>query len=125
MTIDRRYFQRVKYSCPAMLKLKGGEARTVEVENVSLKGVLLREIPFDCRAHPGQSADLEMQLAPDVEIVMSLEVVFFADGRLGARWVEIELDGMTHLRQLLSLNLGDAELVDRELATMLHPDLEV
>ncbi len=122
MSKDRRHFQRVTYECPALLELEGREPVAVEVENLSLKGVLLRQVPAECMPEPGQSANLELQLAPEVAIRMALEVSFCGDGRLGAHWVEIDVEGMAHLRRLLALNLGDAEQVDRELAHMLHPE---
>lgn len=121
MSEDRRQFQRVTYECPAMLSWGGQESLAVEVENLSLKGVLLRGLPEGQGPRPGQSAQLEVSLAPDVAMSMALEVAFSSENRVGARWVEIDVEGMTHLRRLLALNLGDAEQVDAELAHMLHP----
>ncbi|MFW5816785.1 MAG: PilZ domain-containing protein [Wenzhouxiangella sp.] len=121
MSEDRRQFQRVTYECPARLAWAGQEPVAVEVENLSLKGVLLRGLPEKHALKPGQSAQLEIRLAPEVSMSMALEVAFSSATRLGACWVEIDLEGMTHLRRLLALNLGDAEQVDDELARMLHP----
>ena len=120
MSEDRRQFQRVIYECPAMLSWGGQEPVPVEVENLSLKGVLLRNLPEGKGPNTGQSARLEVSLAPDATMSMALEVAFCEGTRLGASWVEIDVEGMTHLRRLLALNLGDAEQVDTELARMLH-----
>lgn len=122
MTEDRRQFQRVVYECPALLAWEDHTPVSVEVENVSLKGVLIRGLADASVPAPGQRAHLEMQLSPQASIQMSLEVAFCAHGRLGAHWIEIDVEGMTHLRRLLALNLGDAEQVDRELTQMLHPE---
>lgn len=121
MSEDRRQFQRVTYECPATLSWDSQPAVAVEVENLSLKGVLLRGIPGDRAPGPGQSAQLEVSLAPEATMRMALEVAFSSGTRMGASWVEIDVEGMTHLRRLLALNLGDAALVDAELARMLHP----
>ncbi|MEE4638839.1 MAG: PilZ domain-containing protein [Wenzhouxiangella sp.] len=124
MSEDRRQFQRVTYECPASLAWQGQAPLPVEVENLSLKGVLLRGVPEDLSPRPGQSAQLEVTLAPDASMNMALEVAFSSGTRLGASWVEIDLEGMTHLRQLLALNLGDATQVDAELSRMLHAQAE-
>lgn len=124
MNEERRRFERVAYECPAVLQVDGQDSVRVEVENLSLKGVLLHGVPSDLGVSAGDAGSLTMQLAPDAEIRMSLEVVFYADRRLGAHWFEIDVDGMAHLRRLLALNLGDAEQVDRELARMLHFDTD-
>jgi hypothetical protein len=124
MSEDRRQFQRVTYECPASLGWQGQAPIPVEVENLSLKGVLLRGIPEELSPEPGQAAQLEVRLAPEVSMNMALEVAFSSGTRLGASWVEIDLEGITHLRQLLALNLGDAAQVDAELARMLHAQAE-
>ena len=120
MSEDRRQFQRVVYECPAMLAWGGNPPVAVEVENVSLKGVLIRNLPTGSQPRAGQRAELKIELSPEAAIRMSVEVAFCTQGRLGAHWVEIDVDGMTHLRRLLALNLGDAEQVDAELSEMLH-----
>ncbi|MFP4207646.1 MAG: PilZ domain-containing protein [Wenzhouxiangella sp.] len=119
---DRRQFQRVPYECTALLFWEGREPVGVEVENLSLKGVLLHGLPKGQGPVPGQAAQLEIRLGPEAAMNMALEIAFVDGTRVGASWVEIDIDGMTHLRRLLALNLGDAELVDAELARMLHPD---
>ena len=122
MSEDRRRFERVTYAGPAILRLKDQAPAEVEVENLSLKGVLLRGVPADLEVSSGDAGELEIQLSPEAEIRMSMEIVFCSNQRLGANWFEIDVEGMAHLRRLLALNLGDAEQVDRELARMLHFD---
>ena len=37
---------------------------------------------------------------------------------LGLRCVDIDLDSITHLRRLVELNLGETELLERELSAL-------
>jgi hypothetical protein len=40
------------------------------------------------------------------------------DGQLSLSCTEIDLDSITHLRRLLELNLGDPDLIERELSDL-------
>lgn len=120
MSEDRRQFERVHYEGEALLDREGHPPVSVEVENLSLKGVLLRNLPVGLAPAAGERARLAIRLSPEASMNMSLEIAFFSGTRLGAKWVEIDVDGMTHLRRLIALNLGDAARVDEELAQMLH-----
>ncbi len=122
MSEDRRQFERVHYEGTALLNWDGHEPISVEVENLSLKGVLLRNLPEGEAPVAGESAKLAISLSPEASMNMSLEIAFVSGSRLGAKWVEIDVDGMTHLRRLVALNLGDAARVDEELTQMLHAE---
>jgi hypothetical protein len=122
MTEDRRQFERVDYQGEAILTWGGHPPVTVEVENLSLKGVLLRNVPEGQAPATGETAKLAISLSDEAQVNMSLEVAFLSGSRLGAKWTEIDVDGLTHLRRLIALNLGDAARVDEELAQMLHPE---
>ena len=122
MSEDRRHFQRVHFDGLARLAWDGRAPITVQVENLSLKGVLISGLAPGQSPQQGQRAELDISLSPKANVKMSLEVAFVSGGRLGASWVEIDIDGMTHLRRLIALNLGDAERVDEELTEMLHAE---
>jgi hypothetical protein len=51
-------------------------------------------------------------------IEMRGKVVHLEGDRIGMTCADIDLQSMTNLRQLLALNTGDAELMDRELAQL-------
>ncbi|MEE4295412.1 MAG: PilZ domain-containing protein [Wenzhouxiangella sp.] len=123
MSEDRRQFQRVHFDGQAKLQWDNHSPVTVQVENLSLKGVLLSGLEGKSTPEAGQQARLEISLSPDALVDMALEIAFVANGRLGASWVEIDIDGMTHLRRLIALNLGDAEQVDEELFEILHREV--
>ena len=122
MTEDRRQFERVHYEGEAVLSWGDHPPVTVVVENLSLKGVLLRNLPEGSAPAKGETAKLAITLSHEAQMNMSFQVAFLSGTRLGAKWTEIDVDGMTHLRRLIALNLGDATRVDEELAQMLHPE---
>jgi hypothetical protein len=52
---------------------------------------------------------------------MAGEVVHREWTLVGVRCVEIDLESISHLRRLVELNLGDAELLHRELSALVRP----
>lgn len=116
MTQDRRDFQRVECHRNATLSRTGELPETVRVQNVSLKGVLF-DLPAGVTPpRPGEQARLRLALNDEIRIEMSIEMLYCHHGHVGARWHQIDVDSLVHLRQLIALNIGDAEQVDEELA---------
>ena len=66
----------------------------------------------------GDLLTLEIPLAEGTAIRMDGVVAHIADQRVGLHCQNIDVDSITHLRRLIQLNLGDAELCDRELSAM-------
>lgn len=114
---ERRRFSRIVFHRPAALEC-GGERVTTEVLDVSLKGALL-EVPASFRGRAGQPCSLAIRLdAGDVVIRMEGELAHRAGRQVGVRCDEIDLESIAHLRRLVELNLGDDELLHRELAAL-------
>jgi hypothetical protein len=91
------------------------------VLDLSLKGALLRLVDGAPAAHTGQPCLLELVLDDGESVLrMSGNIAHQASDRLGLACREIDLDSITHLRRLVELNLGDAALLERELAALLH-----
>lgn len=55
---------------------------------------------------------------------MEISLAWARDGLLGFECQHIDLDSISHLRRLVELNLGDEELLERELALLVsaHDD---
>ena len=91
---------------------------TCELLDVSLRGALV-EVPASCAARAGQPATLTIRLdAGDATIRMEGLVAHREGGQVGLRCVEIDIDSIAHLRRLVELNLGDEELLERELSAL-------
>lgn len=118
MDSNRRRFSRVAFHGDARLFLPDGE-HPVEVLDISLKGVLIRErggLPL----RSGSLGTLKLALANGEHIRMEITVAHDMANYHGLLCRDIDLDSITHLRRLIELNLGDAELAERELAMLVH-----
>lgn len=117
---ERRHFARVSLDAPATLTLAGWE-HAVTVVDISLKGTLARLDPA-VPAPDSETGRLSIELAPGAEIVMECRIAHGGGGYLGLHCVRIDVDSVSHLRRLMELNLGDPELLNRELGELASPD---
>ncbi len=116
---ERRRFSRITFHRPAELDL-GAEKATCEVIDVSLKGALV-EVPVSFGPAVGQRCTLVIRLdAGDAAIRMEGDVVHREGTLVGVRCREIDLDSISHLRRLVELNIGDDDLLHRELSALVH-----
>lgn len=116
---QRRHYSRIRFSSGARL-LVGDHEYRCEVLDLSLKGALLA---FDGE-RPTIAADepclLEIGLDDGLTVIRMQGVQAHVEGpHLGLACREIDLDSITHLRRLLTLNLGDAESLSRELSALI------
>jgi hypothetical protein len=115
---ERRKHVRLKHEQPCTLIL-AGQRNLAELIDVSLKGALVAA-PLKFSAAVGAEIALEIPLGePGTDaITMSGSVAALHDGQLSLSCTEIDLDSITHLRRLLELNLGDPDLIERELSDL-------
>ncbi|NMF91628.1 PilZ domain-containing protein [Aromatoleum petrolei] len=114
---QRRHFSRIRFDCGARL-LVGNREAPCEVSDLSLKGALIRTAN-DLHPSLGERCLLEIALNDEgATIRMEGDVAHAGSGCIGLACREIDLDSVTHLRRLLELNLGDAELLQRELGAL-------
>lgn len=117
MTSNRRQFSRVHFESEARLYLPNGEL-AVEVLDLSLKGALIRPAA-DVFVKVGSTCTLKIRLDElGTSIRMECTVVHSQAGLYGLICREIDLDSITHLRRLVALNLGDENLLERELGLL-------
>jgi len=113
MNTERRRYHRVPFDNPAELRHAGGESRC-ELMDLCLGGALLAS----CGDGPGPGTEVELLIRLDqdqvCDIRMSGLVVHREDGHLGIRCTALDLDSVAQLRRLVELNLGDAELLERD-----------
>lgn len=114
---ERRHFSRIAFAGPAALI--STEARlSVQVLDLSLKGALLL-LPAGHGLQPGQLCLLDLSLAPhEGRITMAVDVAHVLDDRAGLLCRAIDIESMTHLRRLIEINLGDAQLAERDLRAL-------
>ncbi len=113
MSSERRLFARVNFDTMAQL-ISTGEPKEVHVHDLSFKGALV-EAPSGWVAPIGAPCVLRIHLAnSDTNITMSAKVAHVEGTHAGLLCQSIDLDSMTHLRQLIQFNLGDPQLLERE-----------
>lgn len=114
---EHRKFTRIHFHGDATLSI-GDSEMPCEVLDLSLKGALL-QVSGPVDAAPGQRCLLELALDDGTATVrMEGDIAHHGNGRIGLVCREIDLDSITHLRRLLELNLGDAELLHREFSAL-------
>ncbi len=115
---QRRQFSRIRFHSGASLTVQGRDS-ACEVLDLSLKGALLATTS-PLAAPPGTPCRLSLQLGEgDAVVRMEGEVAHTENAHLGMVCREIDLDSITHLRRLLELNLGDADLLHREFSALI------
>lgn len=115
--MDNRRFSRILFSSEASLAQQHVEFNT-QVLDLSLKGALISR-PSDWFGDVGSQAVLTFKLAQsDLELVMEVTVAHVHQNSIGLRCERIDIDSASHLRRLLELNLGDADLLSRELSEL-------
>jgi len=119
MAPEQRHFHRVPFSATTRLA-SDAKQWDAQLLDISFKGALVAP-PADCKLAVKDPCILELHLDDaDTVIVMHAHVVHVTDHHLGLRCDRIDTESLTHLRRLIELNLGDAELAEREL-TQLRP----
>lgn len=114
---EKRRFSRLSFDAETALTVNG-EQVVCKLIDISFKGVLLT-IPAYVPLLRGQQARLDIRLnGNDAVISMNVTAAHITGDRIGFYCREIDADSMTHLRRLIELNLGDAELVNRELTQL-------
>lgn len=116
-TDERRHYTRIAFHCPAQLVFSAGKLDVV-VLDISIKGALIR-LPANAALPDGALCQLHVELdAVGEQISMEARVTHLKDGNAGLRCQVIDLDSITHLRRLVELNLGDPQLLERELSAL-------
>jgi hypothetical protein len=112
-----RVFSRVPFSAAGRLHV-AGKSLPVTLLDIALKGALVQ-----CAAAAelalAMPCQLILPLTDDGEsIQMNGRLAHLDAGHVGVTCDDIDLMSLTRLRRLLELNLGDADLMDRELTQL-------
>lgn len=111
---DKRRFTRVPFDAEVHIDIEGTHYET-DLIDVSLKGLLV-VTPESNRMRGGDQCSATLVLADELGIHMECVVMHVTGDRAGLRIDRIDMESLSHLRRLLELNLGDPDLMDRELS---------
>jgi len=119
MPDEQRRFTRVPFDMKVTVE-RENERYQVEVINLSLKGMLLRfetPPPFSI----GDWCRIQMDLLESGPLLeFKAEMVHNAAHVAGFKFIQMDVDSMSHLRRIVEFNLGDGDQVLEEL-TFLSP----
>ena len=116
-TDEQRRFRRISFEAQAFIS-HGKDRWETQLLDISLKGALLA-LPSGWKGVVDQRLDLELVIEDGALIMrMQTKVVHIEQDHLGLCCLHIDLDSMAHLRRLVELNLGDADLLNRELHSL-------
>ena len=113
---ERRQFSRITFDAETLLS-QGAQHWTVSLIDLSLKGALI-ETPDNWEADTSLPFAMSIKLDNGESITMSLRWRHSEHGQIGLECQHIDIDSITHLRRLVELNLGDGQLLERELAAL-------
>jgi hypothetical protein len=113
---EKRRFHRILFNAEAILQ--GEEAQySCKILDLSLKGCLL-EFNQTWLGKPNQLYTLTFKLTDEISIDMKLAVMHCKDSHCGFECQYIDIDSISSLRRLVELNIGDSELLERELVAL-------
>lgn len=113
---ERRRFHR--FSFEGTVRLYSGTAMwETKLVDISLKGVLI-ERPLNWNGKVGGTYRMDLRINNSVIISMGVTTAHVMPHRLGFKWEKIDLDSFAQLKRLVELNLGDPELLNRELSSL-------
>lgn len=113
---ERRHYKRIPFIAEVLLR-QDEQQWHCRLLDISLKGLLIECIE-GLPSEPTDSFDVSLVLSEDVVINMQASISHCSEDHCGLVWQNIELEGLTHLRRLLELNMNDAEEINRELAEL-------
>jgi hypothetical protein len=117
---DKRHFSRIPFVTNLHLVNATG-SWNAQLVDISLNGILAIR-PGGWHARIGDRYLVEMLMDnPDAAIRMEVSVAHVEDQQAGFRCEHVDLDSISHLRRLVKLNLGDSEMLNRELTELIHP----
>jgi PilZ domain len=116
---EKRHFSRIPFITDAHLVSAEGSWK-VQLMDISLKGILA-EMPDDWHGKVGAHYLIELLMEnEEATIRMEVSVMHTEAQQAGFRCEHIDLDSISHLRRLVELNLGDSDMLNRELTELLR-----
>jgi len=117
-TNSKRNFSRINFAANAQIEFNSKIFES-ELLDIALKGALIRP-----KTQPllerGNCCILRIFLhSSDITLTFNAELVHLEQNDFGFKFLDIDIDTMTHLRRLLDLNIGDQDKITNELSFLL------
>lgn len=112
----QRVFSRVNFNVSVTV-YDGEQSWETDLIDISLHGALI-QTPQEFKTSENRQYRIVIHLEGGPDINMDAHVAHFGPEHIGLQCDDIDVDSITHLRRLIELNLGDSELLERELAAL-------
>lgn len=115
---ERRTFSRITFDADTTIR-QGEHSWSVVLVDISLKGLLIEE-PFGWNIDNDQPITTSIRLGNDADNIITMTARFRhqENKHIGFECCKIDIESISRLRRLIELNLGDPELLERELASL-------
>ncbi len=111
---DKRYFSRINFTAKSQIDIDD-KVYSGELLDLSLRGALLK-FEEQISAKMNDRCTLTINLhSSDIKLIFDAELVHIRENNLGFKFIREDVGTMTHLRNLLSLNVGDYDKITNEL----------
>ena len=112
--LERRQFSRVVYQTPTDIS-QGNVNVSGSVQDLSLHGLLIQ-----CDKLQQLRTDIPVQVSfklenSDINIQLEATIVSTINTSMRLRIEHLDIDSISHLKRLVELNVGDDELLHREI----------
>lgn len=116
-TQERRRFQRIVTDKPITVRGDDGEHGGTTLD-LSLRGLLL-ESTDGWQPEAGSAVSMRIRLDDDAFCIdMDGTIAHVVGSRIGVRVTSVDIDSAGQLRRMVELNLGDHDLLERELTEL-------
>jgi hypothetical protein len=118
---EQRHFTRIPFDARVHITEANELVCEAALLDISLKGVLITE-PHGWQTEIGRPCRLQLTLAdsPDAPVLtMEARVAHMENGHIGFHCEHMDIETATHLHRLVELNLGDEQLLQRELSELI------
>lgn len=114
---ERRRFSRVPFEAAVTLSCPEGKWSATLID-ISLKGVLVSR-PHQWVCKEGEQMLVDIHAPGEAFRILMETVVAHAENEtVGLQCNSIDLDSASHLHRLMELNIGDEDILNRELSMM-------
>ncbi len=114
---NKRHFHRIFYNSEVSCISDTGESLPCQLLDISLNGCLL-EFPEPWSNDQEKIYDIEITLSDQIKIIMSVSLAHVISNKAGFKCEHIDIDSISRLRRLVELNLGDSDILDRDLLAL-------
>ncbi len=113
---EKRQFHRIFYNAKATLETSS-KTWDCEIIDLCLNGCLLR-FPTALQQNQDDVYTLKLNLSEDTEITMDLKQAHAEGNNVGFKCEQIDIDSISQLRRMVELNLGNSEILERDLSSL-------